>query len=85
MNTCRHAETDHDLVNNRDRIAERVARRQIERDGGGNEQAMIDGERDVTASKWITAASGTAVSELVLTAEPVDAMPLPVLPMELSA
>ena len=37
------------------------------------------------AVKWVTALSGTMVSALVLTAAPVDAVPFPVLPIELSA
>jgi hypothetical protein len=37
------------------------------------------------APMWVTALSGIIVSVLVLTAEPVEAVPWPVLPIELSA
>ena len=63
------------------------ARRQVERDGGGDEQPLVvDRERRVArARSRVTALSGTMVSALVLTAAPVEAVPLPVLPIELSA
>src|SRR5579883_68234 len=48
VDSRRHAEPGHDLVDGGHCVAERVARRQVERNGGSDGQALvIDGERDV--------------------------------------
>ena len=61
------------------RVAERFARRQIERDRGRDERSLVvDRERRVARPEAVNAESGTIVSLLVLTAGAGDALPLPV-------